>query len=65
MTIQQIINSKSVLLKYNDGKMAIKVANRSVKPQSVILGDDGKYWVCSRAIGEKLHRAGYDYSPIK
>lgn len=35
---------------------------RCIKPQSIILGDDARYWVVSRRDGARLVEAGYEYA---
>jgi hypothetical protein len=62
MTAQQLLNSPSSIKRYAKLENARNVAyNRSVKPQSILMGDDGRYWVVSRAAGETLNKAGYEY----
>jgi len=60
MTAQQIINTRSAIRKYSSESMAFNVASRC--RESVILGDDSKYWVMSRSKAETLHKAGYCYA---
>jgi hypothetical protein len=32
---------------------------RTTKPSVIVLGDDGKFWVVTMALGAQLERAGY------
>lgn len=59
MTVAQILNSKSTISRYSKEENARSVAADS--RQSIILGDDGKYWVLSRGNAEQLYKAGYSY----
>lgn len=59
MSAIQILNSKSAIDRYSKEETARKVAAR--RRFSVILGDDGKYWVMTRRNAECLNKAGYCY----
>jgi hypothetical protein len=51
------------MLKYTSRTNAFDfIYNHAVKPMTVILGDDGKFWVVTVAEGERLHRQGYSYA---
>lgn len=62
MTAQQILSSKSAIDRYSTLGMAQNVAARAHRPSSVILGDDGRYWVTTRGKAEVLHRSGFQYA---
>lgn len=47
------------MFKFYSRTNAFSFADRCIKAQMVILGDDDKFWVVSMAQGEKLIRAGY------
>jgi hypothetical protein len=32
----------------------------AIKPQSIVMAEDGWYWIVSRADGERLVREGYE-----
>lgn len=46
--------------RFQDASLAWSFADRGLKPQLVILGDDERYWVVSMAEGESLLRAGHE-----
>jgi hypothetical protein len=46
--------------KFNTLSNASSFANRCHKPQIIIMGCDGLFWVVSMADGAKLIRAGYE-----
>ena len=46
---------------FNTEERAMKFAyERSLKPQRIILGDDGLFWVVRPVDGEKLVSTGYE-----
>ena len=48
--------------KFNSRSNAFGFAYHCIKMHMVILGDDGKFWVCTPAIAERLYRQGYEYA---
>lgn len=48
------------MLKFNTLKCALSFSNRAVKMHSVMLGDDGLYWVVPLAKMETLLASGYE-----
>ena len=54
--------SRSNIGLYHNLATAKSAAFRGAKPQSVVLGEDNYIIVTSRAAGEKLVKAGYQYA---
>ena len=46
--------------KFNSINLAKSYANRTVKPSTVVMGDDEKYWVVNLSNFEKAVKAGYE-----
>lgn len=42
--------------------LAKSFADRAVKPQMVVLGDDGKFWATTPSVATKLNQAGYQFA---
>jgi hypothetical protein len=61
MTAQQLLNSKSSISRFTKLTNAKSYANRATRPMSILMGDDERFWVVSRAAGETLNKAGYEY----
>jgi len=40
--------------------LAVKNAERCIKPHIVMLGDNGKYWVVCPSDAERLRKNGYE-----
>lgn len=57
--------NKIQTLKYSEEWKAREVASRTDKPQMIILGDDGRFWLVCLADGEKLLKAGYETLQIR
>lgn len=53
---------KREVVKFNSLSNANSFANRAIKAQMVILGDDGKFWVARPKITEQLFKMGYEYA---
>jgi hypothetical protein len=32
--------------------------------QTIVLGDEGEYWVCTMKLGARLVDAGYEFAPV-
>lgn len=56
MTFSKAIKKVS---KFNTVQSAERFANRCVKAQVVLLGDDNLYWVAPLGIGDWLVKNGY------
>lgn len=48
--------------KFHDRELAFRSLNSHIKPQRVMLGDDGKFWVVCPADASRLERAGLEYA---
>jgi hypothetical protein len=48
--------------KFNRLRTAERFMYRCEKPRTIILGDDGKYWVLHPNQAAKLNAAGYEYA---
>ena len=48
--------------RFRDRDSAIWFAARSSKPERVMLGDDGWYWLVCPADAARLDRAGIEYA---
>lgn len=63
MTAQEILNSPSSIKRYSKYCNAANACvARSTKPHSIVLGDDGMYWVLLRGKAAVLVAAGYEYA---
>jgi len=48
------------MFKFNSLKSAQSFADKAIKPQAIILGDDNLFWVVSLREGQKLVKQGYE-----
>jgi hypothetical protein len=47
--------------KFSNLELAIEFCDvHATKPSSVVMGDDGRYWVATRSFGAQLERLGYE-----
>jgi hypothetical protein len=61
-TIQTTLNLRHQPIAFVSGGLAKNHAATCIKPQRVILGCDGKFWIVCPADAEKLARNGYQYA---
>jgi len=50
----------NIIGEFNSFRLAESCANHTIKMSSVILGDNGKFWVVNMANMEKAIRNGYE-----
>lgn len=60
-TIAKLLKSSQVS-QFSDIALARSFCDRCDKLHLMILGDNGKVWVATPRITERLHNAGYDYA---
>jgi len=54
------ITPSNGIFKFINLSNAKNLADRAKKSMAILLGDDGRYWVVSLGLGEKLMKAGYE-----
>jgi hypothetical protein len=60
--LASVINNpnSSQISRFTHWGTARNYSARTIKPSVILLGDDGKFWVVSMALGAALERAGYE-----
>lgn len=53
--------SQMIITKFNNQDGAVRFASNGTKPLRIIMGDDMRYWICTPANAERLHKMGYEY----
>lgn len=53
---------KNQPVRFVNRELAIYHAATCIKPQRVMLGDDGRYWIVCPADASRLEDMGYEYA---
>lgn len=62
MTNEEFKKAMTQTYKFNKIANAESFRDRAKKAMAILMGDDGKYWVTTLAVAEKLGRAGYEFA---
>ena len=60
--VQTALDLRHTPIVFRDGGLAKNFAASCVKPQRVMLGCDGKFWIVCPADAERMNRSGYEYA---
>jgi hypothetical protein len=61
-TVQTTLNLRHEPIAFVDGGLARNFAANCIKPQRVMLGCDGRFWIVCPADADRLERNGYQYA---
>jgi hypothetical protein len=61
--IAKLIDSSQVY-KFSDLATAREFVWRALKPQFILLGDDGRFWVTSAHVAKTLESTGYEITDL-
>ena len=62
MKIRDVLGLRYEPDRYSSLSNARSAVSHALKPQRIMLGDDGTFWVVCTADAAKLEKVGYEYA---